>query len=122
MIPRGEPGWRKSADVVCNTSSVGTSHRRICFAPTAFSLPVHPSHSEKRPVSRSLNIGVVADFNAHNLVSILRKQVVDLGAAVHAGRAMGRRVEQAIISIVAMKAREAGAARLQASCVPTKKN
>ena len=37
-------------------------------------------------------------------------------------RAMGRRVEEAIISIVAMKARAAGAARLRANCVPTKKN
>jgi FkbH-like protein len=37
-------------------------------------------------------------------------------------RAMGRRVEEAIISIVAAKAREAGAARLHACCVPTKKN
>ena len=37
-------------------------------------------------------------------------------------RAMGRRVEEAIISTVATKAREAGAARLQASCIPTRKN
>jgi predicted enzyme involved in methoxymalonyl-ACP biosynthesis len=35
---------------------------------------------------------------------------------------MRRRVEEAIISIVAMKAREAGAAQLQASRIPTKKN
>ena len=37
-------------------------------------------------------------------------------------RAMGRRVEEAIISIIATKAADAGAARLHASCVPTKKN
>ena len=37
-------------------------------------------------------------------------------------RAMGRRVEDAIISIVALKAREAGAARLLACCIPTRKN
>lgn len=34
-------------------------------------------------MNRPLNIGVVADFNAHNLVNILRKQAVDLGACVH---------------------------------------
>ena len=65
-------------------------------------------------------------FGDHGLCGIASLAVhgnhAELVDFVLSCRVMGREVEDAIISVVAAKARDAGAALLQASYVPTKKN